>query len=76
MYFFTVLIKSGKIKNAYYQKQAILEDVNTHVQLISELDKVPPNERKFARLEQEANKTLTELKEATRNGQSYSMSRI
>ena len=63
---FKDLIKSGKVKTAFYKKQAILEDVNTHVQLIAELDKTIPNARKFARREQEANKVLNDLKVATR----------
>ena len=63
---FKDLIKTGKIKAAFYKKQAILEDVNTHVQLISELDKLAPNARKFARRELEANRVLNDLNITTR----------
>ena len=64
---FNELIKSGKIKTAFHKKQAILEDVNTHIQLIAELDKTALNEIKFARREQEATKVLNDLISVTRD---------
>ena len=63
---FTSLIKSGKIKTAYLHKQAVLEDINTHVQIITELDKDSPSERVFSRMERDADTTIHDLKVAIR----------
>ena len=59
---FTELIKSGKIKAAYLQRQATLKELSQNVLLIKELDQENPNSRTFNRLESNANKLLDELK--------------
>ena len=64
MALFTELIKSGKIKAAYLQRQATLEQINRNVLSIKNLDQETPNVRTFTRLESNANKSLEELRVA------------
>ena len=63
---FTTLIKSGKIQAAYLTRQAILEEISQNVLLIKDLDQENPNSRTFNRLESNANKSIVELKLASR----------
>ena len=67
MALFTELIKSGKIKAAYLQRQATLEQINRNVLSIKDLDQETPNVRTFTRLESNANKSLEELKVVKRD---------
>ena len=63
---FTTLIKSGKIQTAYLQRQATLGEIGQSVLLIKDLDQDNPNSRTFNRLESNANKSIVELKLASR----------
>ena len=64
MALFVDLIKSGKIKTAYLQKQAALSDLTYNEKMIKALDVETPNVRIFTKLESDANNALTTLKEA------------
>ena len=59
---FVDLIKSGKVKTAYLQKQGALAEMTYNLNLIKDLDTVTPNLRVFSRLEAGANSALDKLK--------------
>ena len=59
---FVDLIKSGKVKTAYLQKQGALADMTYNLNLIKDLDTVTPNLRVFSRLEAGANSALDKLR--------------
>ena len=61
------LIKSGKVRTAYLQSQAALEQLSQNELLIKDLDQDNPNVRTFIRLESKANKALDEWKLADRD---------
>ena len=63
---FSTLIKSSKIQAAYSVRQATLEEISRNVNLIKDLDQENPNGRTFNRLESNANKSIDELKLASR----------
>ena len=63
---FNDLIRSGKVKAAFLNRDAILKEIRNKALSIDELDKETPNVRTFTRLESNANKSLEELKVANR----------
>ena len=59
---FSDLIKSGKIKTAYLQKQGALADLTYNLNMIKDLDSETPNLRVFTMLETNANSALDKLR--------------
>ena len=64
---FTELIKSGKIRQAYLQRHATIDEISQKILSIKALDQENPSSGTFNRLETNANKSLEELKVANRD---------
>ena len=63
---FTERIKSGKIRQAYLQRHATIDEISQKILSIKALDQENPSSGTFKRLEINANKSLDELKVANR----------
>ena len=59
---FVDLVKSGKVKAAYLQKQGALADITYNLNMIKDLDRETPNVRIFSTFVNNANGSLDKLR--------------